>query len=340
MAGYTKETGPDAIGRLLRRVREIPGVVTATIADRGLDGGGATMGVVKVPGGAPANGPGAVRFNWHLVSPGYFATLGTPLVAGRDFADTDRPGSEPVAIVGERTARRLWPGRNPIGQYLETKAMLYDPARPREPVPVRVVGVVADRTPGESLPFYVPIAQRYLPTVTVMTKVAPGAPSIAAVLSEAIDDEGLPVLASRSVDGTGENPVQVQLRIAATVAGSVGVIGLLLAAVGIYGVTAYAVSQRTREIGIRLSLGAGPRQVVLLVLRQGMTLVAIGAGIGLMLGIGVGRLLASSRFGVPQSDAAALGGAALLFLGVGFVACYLPVRRAARIRAIEALRYE
>jgi putative ABC transport system permease protein len=124
------------------------------------------------------------------------------------------------------------------------------------------------------------------------------------------------------------------------VAGAVGIIGLLLAAVGIYGVTAYAVTQRTREIGIRLSLGARPREVVVLVLRQGMRLVAAGSAIGLALGVGAGRLLASGRFGLPQNDPVALAAAGALFLAVGLVACYLPVRRAARIRAMEALRYE
>jgi ABC-type antimicrobial peptide transport system permease subunit len=115
---------------------------------------------------------------------------------------------------------------------------------------------------------------------------------------------------------------------------------LFLAAIGIYGVTAYAVTQRTREIGIRLSLGASRSEVVGLVLRQGMRLVVIGSAIGLALGLGAGKLLSGRRFGVPQADPVVLIGAGLLFAIVGLVACYLPVRRAASIRATEALRYE
>jgi putative ABC transport system permease protein len=115
---------------------------------------------------------------------------------------------------------------------------------------------------------------------------------------------------------------------------------MLLAALGIYGVTAYAVTQRTREIGIRLSLGAPPREVVMLVLRQGMTLVVFGSAIGLAMGIGAGRLISGRQFGIPQNDPGTLAVASVLFLAVGLLACYLPVRRASRIRAMEVLRYE
>jgi len=138
--------------------------------------------------------------------------------------------------------------------------------------------------------------------------------------------------------------VQVQLRVAASVAASVGFVGLLLAAVGIYGVTAYAVTRRTREIGIRLSLGAGRREVVTMVLRHGMRLVAIGSAVGLMLSLGVGRLVAGREFGrglhVPSLDIGTFVGATLLFAVVGLIACYVPVRRAARIQAMDALRSE
>lgn len=341
MAGYSTATGPEAISRLLTRARQIPGVVAATVADRSPMGGGSrVMGSVSVPGAAPTDGREAVQFNWHLTSPGYFDTLALQLVAGRDFTTADTFSAEPVAIVGERTARELWPGRTAIGEYVQVAAGLFDPSKPRELTALRIVGVVDDRTQAGSLPLYVPIAQRYLPTVTVMTRVAPDEPGIAGALEDIVDAEGLPPLASGPLERAGDGPVQTQLRIAATVAGSVGIIGLLLAAVGIYGVTAYAVTQRTREIGIRLSLGAQPREVVMLVLKQGMTLVAIGSAIGLAMGVAAGRLISGRQFGIPQNDPVTLAGGSLLFLVVGLVACYVPVRRAARIRAMEALRYE
>jgi predicted permease len=340
MAGYTPATGPEAIGRLLARARQIPGVVSATVADRSpQDGGNRTMGAVSAPG--VASGDGQQRqFNWHLTSPGYFDTLVLRLVAGRDFTTADTSTAERVAIVGVRTARELWPGRTAIGQHLQVAPMLFDPAKPRELTAVRIVGVVDDRTETGSLPLYVPIAQRYVPAVTVMTRVGPDEPSIAGALEDIAEAEGLPPLSVGSLDRVGDGPVETQLRIAATVAGSVGIIGMLLAAIGIYGVTSYAVTQRTREIGIRLSLGAPPREVVTLVLKQGMTLVAIGSVIGLAMGAGAGRLISGRQFGIPQNDPLTLAVASLLFLVVGLVACYIPVRRAARIRAMEALRYE
>ena len=153
-------------------------------------------------------------------------------------------------------------------------------------------------------------------------------------------DPNLPVLTAQPLENELTGLAETQLRIGTALAGAVGVIGLLLAALGIYGVTAYAVTQKTREIGIRLSLGARGSDVIRMVLRQGMTLVAIGSAIGLILGAGAGRLLSGSPLAVTPPDAAIFAGAAMLFAVIGLVACYVPVRRATRIRAMDALRYE
>ncbi len=151
---------------------------------------------------------------------------------------------------------------------------------------------------------------------------------------------GLPVLTAQTLESQQSGPIETQLRIAAIVAGSLGLVGLLLAAIGIYGVTAYTVTRRTREIGIRLSLGANRATVVAMVLRQGMLLVGIGSAIGLLLGAGSAKLLSGPRFNVPWPDALLFIGVAALFAIVGLVACYVPARRATRIGAMEALRYE
>jgi ABC-type antimicrobial peptide transport system permease subunit len=132
----------------------------------------------------------------------------------------------------------------------------------------------------------------------------------------------------------------VQLRVAASVSGSVGLIGLLLAAIGLYGVTAFTVARRTREIGVRIALGAEHGDVIGMVLRQGMTLVAIGSAIGLLLAAAAGRLLQATLFGLPAFEPLTFGGAAILFAIIGLVACYIPSRRATQIDAMEALRYE
>ena len=135
-------------------------------------------------------------------------------------------------------------------------------------------------------------------------------------------------------------PVYVQLRIAASVAGSVGLVGLLLAAIGIYGVTAYTAAQRTREIGIRVAMGAQPRDVVGMVLRQGLSLVFVGSVIGLLLATAATRLIVRLLFGMPPLDPVIFAGAALLFAAIGMAACFVPARRATQIDAMEALRFE
>jgi ABC-type antimicrobial peptide transport system permease subunit len=150
----------------------------------------------------------------------------------------------------------------------------------------------------------------------------------------------LPVLQAHSLEERQTGPVVLQLRIAALVSGTVGLVGLLLASIGIYGVTAYAISCRTREIGIRMTLGAQRADVVRMVLRQGMSLVAIGAGIGLLLAAAAGRVLGRLLFGLPPLDPVTFGGAIVLFVAVGFAACYVPARRALRVNVVDALRYE
>ncbi len=134
--------------------------------------------------------------------------------------------------------------------------------------------------------------------------------------------------------------MQLQLRMAGSVAGSLGIVGLLLAGMGIYGVTAYTVARRTREIGIRIAMGAKPADIVAIVMGQGMGLVAAGAAIGLILSVAGGRLLKGLLFGAPSVDPLVYMGATLIFLLIGLAACYLPARRAVRIDAMEALRYE
>ena len=352
MGGYTEATGRDVIRRLRERVKAIPGVTQASIADRPPGPAGISFGSITLPGAA--DGRGQTSFTmWTLVEPDYFQAVGIPLLAGRDFTEDDRAAAELVVIVSQRTAKRLWADRDPIGQLVSVRpaqgpqvAMLKskDPNARVPETQMRVVGVAGDVTfgnPEQPLVVYVPLQQRYVSQVTILAR-GPAERSLAQDLRSAVAavDPNLPVLSADSLDRQNNGPVQTQLRIAAGVAGSVGIIGLFLAGIGIYGVTAYTVAQRTREIGIRLSLGAGHGEVVRLVLAQGMRLVAFGSLAGLALGLGVGKLLSGRQYGIPQSDPVVLLGAAALFALVGLAACYVPVRRAVRIRATEALRYE
>ena len=192
------------------------------------------------------------------------------------------------------------------------------------------------------LAMYLPLQQHYVLNLTILARARPGAGPLISDIRKLVSamDPNLPILNAQPLEAQMTGPVEFQLRVAASVAGSVGIVGRLLAAIGIYGVTAYIVTRRTREIGVRIALGAQPADVVRVVLRQGLALMAVGGAIGLGLGAIASRLLTRLLFGLPPVDPITFAGTALLFAAIGLVACYVPVRRATRITAIEALRYE
>ncbi|MPY88690.1 MAG: FtsX-like permease family protein [Luteitalea sp.] len=346
LAGYTDTTGPRFARELVGRVRELPGVQAATLADGATAGPMGLEEGLTVPGVSPPNGRAFLMASWNIVEPGYFATLRIPLVTGRDFNAADRAAGQPVVIVPESTARRLWPGQNPLGKHV-----LWQTGPSSAPPQVTrwmVVGVARDLKYGRDgdrvppLTLYAPLQQRYTPNLTIIARTSQGqriTNEIRALVASM--NPHLPILTARTLeDHMMTHPVHTQLRVAASVSGSVGIVGLLLATIGIYGVTAYAVTRRTREIGIRLALGARRADIVGMVLRQGLSLVIIGSAIGLMLAAAGSRLLVRLLFSVPPLDPVTFSGAALLFAVVGLVACYLPARRATRIDAMTALRYE
>jgi len=188
---------------------------------------------------------------------------------------------------------------------------------------------------------YVPLQQRYKPQLTILLRMAEGERADR-VLSAAIGtlNANAPRRTNEPLVQDAVSPVQTQLRIAGAVAGSLGTVGLLLVGIGIYGVTAYTVARRTREIGIREAMGATPADVVAIVLGQGMALVAAGAGIGLVLALAAGRLVTGFLFGAPSVDPLVYAGATLIFLVIGLAACCVPARRAVAIDAMEALRVD
>jgi macrolide transport system ATP-binding/permease protein len=345
MAGFTEASGSAFARTLIERVRAMPGVQTATLADRPPGPGSMSFGGITIPGVTPPDGQPFFYMNWTFVDSQYFETLRVPIVAGRDFSNEDRRGSQAVAIIGEAAAERFWPGGNAVGQPLRVHTRSLNMANPASTTLV-VIGVVRDvRAGGEGLgrtplALYVPIQQRYVPGFSILMRTI-GGRRVAADARGLISslNANLPVLQAQTLESQQAGPVDTQLRIAAGVTASVGVVGLMLAAFGIYGVTAYVVARRTREIGIRVSLGARRMTVVGLVLRQGMALVGVGSLIGLALGAGAGVVL-RARLGSPPPDPMTFAGAAALFAIVGLIACYVPARRATRIGAMEALRYE
>ena len=344
LGGYTADTGRVFARELIRRVRETPGVQAAALSavmplgDRGIGLGG-----LAVPGVEPRNGRRFFDVDWNVITPGYFATMKMALLTGRDFSDADREGTPSVVIVNETAARQWWPRQDALG-----KTLLQETGRPDAPDAVRtltVVGVARDskyRNLGEDpRPFvYVPIQQQYMSRTVVAARSAHGqrlAGELRALLASM--NPNLPIVQSLTFDAYSQLGLLPQ-RIAASVAGSLGLVGVLLAAIGIYGVTAYMVSSRTREIGIRMALGAERASVVRMVLRQGLTLTMIGAAIGLAVAAAASRLLGSLLFGVGATDPLTFIGSTLLFVVVGAAACYVPARRATAIGAMDALRYD
>jgi predicted permease len=264
----------------------------------------------------------------------YFPTMGIPLLAGREFTQNDREGAAPVAIINDTMAGRYWPNQDPLGKRLQL---------PGQKEFRQIVGIVktADyQTLGEAPQpcVYVPLRQNYSESMVLYVRTEHD-PSevIPSVQSEIRNiDPVLPIDDIR----TGTKVIEQGLWGAKMGVGLLGVFGFLalgLASIGLYGIMAYSVNQRRREIGIRMALGAGQASVLCLILRQGMMLVICGVGIGLMLSILLGRALSKFLYGVGASDPASLTGASLVLLTVALLACYLPARRASQVDPLIAL---
>ena len=348
LAGYTETTAPPFARAVLDRVRRLPAVQVATIA-AALPGGFERLGLGGI-GGPRASAPNGQRFvsaDWNVVEPGYFAALRIPFVAGRDFDGAEREETEQVVIIGEGAARRFWPDKPTRSVVGESVVQRGGPRTPAQMRTLRVIGVVRDPRYGTlvegttGLYIYVPLQQQYVPGRTmIVVRTTDGrriADTIRALVASM--DPSLPMLTAQAAEEYTALGL-VPHRVAVSVSGSLGLVGLLLAAIGIYGVTAYAATRRTREIGIRIALGARRGDVLRMVLRQGLRLVLVGSAIGLTFAAATSPLLAGLFFGVPPLDPVTFIGTAALFAAIGLAACYLPARRATRVDPMQALRYE
>ena len=276
---------------------------------------------------------GDVDVNFGVVAADYFAVLRMPLARGREFRSTDDATSLRVAIVNEAFAAKYWPGADPIGRVIR-----YDSAM------VTVVGVARNAkysSLNEPLrPFmYLPIAQRWQAGTNLLVRTSGEALAAGPVIRDAIRsiDPLLPVPDVSTMDAA-TSVVLLPQRVAATVTGVMGLLGLILAAVGLYGVVAYTASQRTRELGLRMALGADRGNVLRLIVRDGMRLVVVGIGIGMLLAVAATRVMASFLFGVSPLDPLVFAVLPLALGAVTLVATYLPARRAAATDPAVALR--
>ena len=335
LAGYDETSGPVFADDLLGRLEQLPGVRSVASSQViPLTMVGNSQGFLWQPERYGQRDT-AIDADWNLVTPRYFETLGVPIAAGRSFSPADTAQSAGVAIVNETLAAMVWPGQDPIGRVL-----VYGESERRS---LQVIGVARDakyRTLGEEpQPFiYVPFAQFYDPRMSILIKRVDASvvPAVRALLREM--NPNLPMSrASALSDATAFG--LVPNRIAAWTAVLAGLVGALLAALGVYGVTSHYVSQRTREIGIRMALGGLRSHVVRLVVRRGAALGGIGALLGLALAVGAAQLLAALLFAV-EPDAWSFGGGVALAAAISIAASLIPARRAASVNPVEALRQD
>ena len=340
--GETPEASLPFWRTLIERVRQLPGVESASLA-RALPGGFETMGIaVAPPHTAVWQALASFEPDGNIVAPGYFKTMGIPLIAGRDFTSEDVAGTAPVTIVGEAAARHYWPDRPAVGQYLEETT----PQGRRLRLVVGVVRDVRSSTLIDGVAqsvVYLPLDQERSGLISTMTVVARGsgtravAGDIRAVVASL--NPNLPIVTTDTLRDSIALGLIPQ-RVVALVAASLGLASAILAAIGIYGVSSFAVSRRTREFGIRMALGATRRSILRMVLGQGVLLALAGTAIGIGLGAGAVKALTSFLFGIPALDPIVVFATIAAFTAIAAVACYGPARRAINVDPLAALRRE
>ena len=337
--GYDETRGLEFYRQFLEKAAALPGVKGVSLAFPLPLDFFSSFDDVYVEGYQPKKDEGKLSYGYTAVSQGFFVTAGTPLLKGRDFSSRDTKDQPGVVIVNETFARRFWPGQEAIGKRIRVS---------EESAPyLTVVGLARDakyRNLSESpQPYlYFPMQQQYPPEASFVAESSGDplamVPGIRGVVREL--DANVPVYAVKTVADHINGRALLPFRIASGALTIFGGLGLVLAAVGLYGVMSYSVRQRTKEIGIRMAIGAQPRQILKQVVGQGLVLTLLGLGIGLVATLVATRAISSILFGVSAADPATFGAIPFVLLLVALLACYLPARRAMKVDPMEALRHE
>jgi predicted permease len=338
--GYTKEQGRDFYQRLAERVRAMPGVESAAYIDRMPlgDGSNSWGPVYPVEKGVPPPGEGMDAYA-ETVSPGFFKSMNVPLVEGRDFDESEREGITPESvIINETLARRLWPNESAVGKRMGLGRDLKDA--------MQVIAVARDskvRTLGETPRnlMYVSVDQTYHGGMTMIVRMPGEGRGVVEGVRQAVKeiDPRMPLYKVMTIEQHLTWAFWAQ-NMAAALATAFGLLALALAAVGLYGVVSYTVARRTKEIGIRVALGAQARDILRIVLSQGMALTLVGLTAGLLVALLLARQLASLLYGLSPGDPATYILVALVLACVALLACLVPARRATKVDPMVALRYE
>jgi len=326
--------------QLKERVLALPGVKRASVArvvPFSPSGFGASKKVFLPNNPASMQQDGwSIRFN--AVDPDYFKLLGIPILRGRDFSDRDDKTSAPVMLINESMAKKLWPNDNPVSQLVRLGSLTGKV--------VQIIGVVQDtkivNIDEEPEPYlFLPLAQRYHRETILLVESAVDATTLTGPVRAEL--RALGMKPARSDISTMDNYIRARLsagEFLVKVVVAFGLLGLGLASVGLYGVLAYVVNRRMQEIGIRMALGAQHREVIALVLRQGMALATLGASLGLPVALATGHTVRGLLYGVRPLDPLSIALSLAVLLTTALLACYIPARRAAKIDPMEALRYE
>ena len=337
LQGYNEERGQQFFKQLTERVRSVSGVRDAAVSayiPMGYD----NSGVNVFPDGQVIDDKTNTQVVFaNMVQPSYFRTAGVPVIKGREFTDADSASAPLVAIINDTFAQKIWPGQDSIGKIFRTK---------KDGPPIEVVGLTRTgkylflyETP--QLYAYFPLAQRYSAGANLFVYSEGDPQQLVSAVRDQISqlDASLPVFAVTTMEAhVRYGKPLLPARLGAMLVGAFGVLGLVLASVGVYGVVSYSVSQRTQEIGIRTALGAQRSNVLGMILKQGMRMALIGTGIGIVLSFLLFRGLRTVLYGVKSTDFVTLAAVSGMLLTIAFLASYVPALRATRVDPVVALR--
>ena len=329
--GYSEEQGRKFFRELLARARALPGVESASLA-YSVPFGYYNSSVVlsDIDGYSRPAGQQPPQIGYNRAGTGYFSTMRIPLLRGRDFTESDNPNSQRVAIINQAMARRFWPGQDAMGKRFKTKI---------ENGPeqwFQVVGVVANSkytsVTDNDVPYiYFSLAQNYSAIQALEVRSALPAQVMLSELRQQVRAlaPDLPIFYAKSMsEGLEDFNGFFLYRLGAELAAALGILGLILAVIGVYGVVSYAASQRTHEIGVRMALGASRRDILLAVLRNGLLLIGAGVGLGLVLVMAATRVVTDFLVGVSATDPLTFLAVTSLLALIAVAACYIPARRA------------
>jgi len=335
--GYSGAQARTIYPALAAAVESVPGVIRASYARRPplIDEEEGEVQAVVIPGVQPPPGSDHFKIRYNIVGPKFFATLGARLEEGREFTDFDRPSTAPVVIINDAMARRFWPGQNAVGKALQIEKKDY-----------QIVGVVEagrySHLHEAAQPYlFLPFTQVFSGECTLLVETAgdprgllPGILKSTTAVAKNLPIVNAVTFRESMREAMAEERAMLELL------GGLSILGMILAAVGLYAAVAYLVSRRTHELGIRMALGARRGDVLRLVLLQGLRLSGAGAAVGLAGAFAASRLMSQFIYGISATDPLSYVASILVAVGVALLACYFPARRATRVDPLVALRYE